>query len=119
MAIFAALKLSITVCSPALASEVLRGLDLTSFWRFSYIASVSSGGCSKPVSPFVMISGMPPVWLATIGRPQIIASRRTNPKASRRDGRTKMSELLRSFGIEPCLPRNNAFFWRWSFVIWF
>ncbi len=80
---------------------------------------MSSGACSKPVSPFVMISGMPPVRLAMIGRPQIIASRRTNPKASRRDGRTKMSELLRSFGILPCLPRSKAFFSRWSLVIWF
>ena len=65
-----------------------------------------SGFTSSPVSPFFMISGMPPTLLATIGRPVIMASRFTKPKASRLEGRTKISEARNNCGVFFILPRS-------------
>lgn len=70
-----------------------------SFW----IASVSFcglfGGTSNPVFSFSIISGIPPVLDAIIGRPETIASRITMPKASRTDGRTKKSAVFIKYGM--------------------
>lgn len=90
------------------------------FWRFSgesisdfrAWARVSefSGSTISPVSPHATISGIPPAFVATTGRGTSIASRFTRPNASRREGRQKIFELFKSFGISLRRPRRVT--WR-------
>ena len=54
-------------------------------------ASTSSGGTRIPVSLCRTVSGSPPTFVATTGKPQDDASMAATPKASRRQGRTQMS----------------------------
>lgn len=57
------------------------------------------GGTNKPVFSFSIISGIPPVLDAIIGRPETIASSITIPKASRTDGRMKKSAVFIKYGM--------------------
>jgi len=57
------------------------------------------GGTRRPVFSSSIISGIPPVLEAIIGRPETIASRITMPNASRTDGRTKKSAVFIKYGM--------------------
>ena len=66
-----------------------RDFEFMIFLIVSFNFLSSFGGTRRPVLPSLIISGMPPVRVAIIGSPEIIASRFTRPNASRMDGRMK------------------------------
>lgn len=102
-------------------AEFFINFSLNFFEEESFaIASASfsefSGSTKSPVFSFLIISGMPPVRDAITGKPDANASKITMPKASRRDGRIKMSELFIKCGMFFLLPRrvtlfSSSFFW--------
>ena len=69
-----------------------------------------SGGTRIPFLRFSIISGMPPAVVATIGFLQAMASTRTIPKGSDREGSTKTSHACRRFAtwVLPCCPRKST-----------
>ena len=73
-------------------------LNLSSSRRivtFFAISFESSGSTRNPFTPSLTISGTPPTFEATIGRPDAIASRFTFAKPSDKLGRTKISDAIR------------------------
>ncbi len=57
------------------------------------------GGTRSPVLLWVIISGIPPTFVATIGIPQAIPSIITRPNPSKTDGTTSTSAQAINFGI--------------------
>ena len=78
-----------------------------------------SVGTRSPVLLSSIISGIPPAFVAMIGRFEIMASRLTKPNASLTDGRTKKSALFMSCGMFLRCPSRITWFCRLRFSMSF
>ncbi len=87
-------KKLMTRSKPACAILVRSSGDLINLMSAFANASESDGSTKIPVLLSSITSGIPPTLVATIGSVVIMASRFTNPKASRCEGNAKISLLL-------------------------